>query len=215
MTNSSRDSYNSDTSLARLSKYAKMFGFEDTTGLEIPETTPQFSDQDAVRSAIGQGSHAYSTAQLGRYVAAIANSGTVYDLTLLSKVTDSAGNLVQDYSPSIYNQVNISSTSWNAVHQGMRAVIESTASYKDMQIDAAGKTGTAQQSTSRPNHALFIGYAPYNDPQLALSCRIAFGYTSSNAAEVCRDIMKYYFNLENKDDILNGTASEAGSVIGD
>ena len=215
MTNSSRDSYNSDTSLARLSKYAKMFGFEDTTGLEIPETTPQFSDQDAVRSAIGQGSHAYSTAQLGRYVAAIANSGTVYNLTLLSKVTDSAGNLVQDYSPSIYNQVNISSTSWNAVHQGMRAVIESTASYKDMQIDAAGKTGTAQQSTSRPNHALFIGYAPYNDPQLALSCRIAFGYTSSNAAEVCRDIMKYYFNLENKDDILNGTASEAGSVIGD
>ena len=101
------------------------------------------------------------------------------------------------------------------MHQGMRAVIESTASYKDMQIDAAGKTGTAQQSTSRPNHALFIGYAPYNDPQLALSCRIAFGYTSSNAAEVCRDIMKYYFNLENKDDILNGTASEAGSVIGD
>ncbi|MDY5647597.1 MAG: penicillin-binding transpeptidase domain-containing protein [Lachnospiraceae bacterium] len=207
--------YNSDLALSRLSKYAEMFGFEDKTGIEIPESEPQFSDQDAVRSAIGQGSHAYTTIQLGRYVASIANRGTVYNMTLLYKVTDSAGNLIEDYSPSIYNQIDISSSTWSAVQQGMRSVVENTASFDGMEIAVAGKTGTAQQSTSRPNHALFVGYAPYESPSLALACRIPFGYTSSNAAEVCRDIIKYCFNLADKEEILNGTASEAGSVIGD
>ena len=97
----------------------------------------------------------------------------------------------------------------------MRSVVENTASFDGMEIAVAGKTGTAQQSTSRPNHALFVGYAPYESPSLALACRIPFGYTSSNAAEVCRDIIKYCFNLADKEEILNGTASEAGSVIGD
>lgn len=207
--------YNSDLGLSRLKKYADMFGLTDKTGLEIPESESQFSTQDVVRSAIGQGTHAYTTAQLGRYVTAIANNGTVYNLSLLSKVTDAAGNVLETYEPSVYNQVDISRDAWNSVHQGMRAVIANTASYDEMPITVAGKTGTAQQSTSRPNHALFVGYAPYEDPEISIACRIAFGYTSANAAEVCRDIIKYHLNLADKSEILSGVASEAGSIIGD
>ena len=71
----------------------------------------------------------------------------------------------------------------------------------------AGKTGTAQQSRSRPNHALFIGYAPYDDPEIAIATRIAFGYTSHNAAEVSKDILAYYFGVSATEDLLNGEAS--------
>ena len=130
-------------------------------------------------------------------------------------MTDAAGNVLETYEPSVYNQVDISRDAWNSVHQGMRAVIANTASYDEMPITVAGKTGTAQQSTSRPNHALFVGYAPYEDPEISIACRIAFGYTSANAAEVCRDIIKYHLNLADKSEILSGVASEAGSIIGD
>ena len=75
--------YVNDTrGLARLEKYADMFGLTDRSGVEIPETEPQFSKTDIVRAAIGQATHAYSPAQIARYVTTVANNGTCYDLTL-------------------------------------------------------------------------------------------------------------------------------------
>ncbi len=80
----------------------------------------------------------------------------------------------------------------------------------------AGKTGTAQQSKSHPNHAFFIGYAPYESPEIAIAVRIANGYTSANCAEVGADVFKYYFNLADKAEIVSGTASgSTGQTIGD
>ncbi len=208
-------SYNSDLGLNRLRKYAEMFGLTETTGLEIPESSPQFSSESAVHSAIGQGNHAYTTAQLARYVAAIANGGTVYDLSLISKVTDSSGNMISENSPQVYGEAELSPSTWNCIQTGMYEVIENMASYSEMAINVAGKTGTAQQTESRPNHALFIGYAPYESPELAVSCRISFGYTSSNAAEVCRDIFSYYFGLADRDTLITGEATQAAAAIGD
>ena len=80
---SSESGYSSDQGCETLLKYATMFGLNQTTGIEIPESSPQVSDQDSVRSAIGQGTNNYTTTQLARYVTAIANRGTVYNLSLL------------------------------------------------------------------------------------------------------------------------------------
>ena len=77
----------------------------------------------------------------------------------------------------------------------------------------AGKTGTAQQSKSHPNHALFMGYAPYESPQIAIAIRIANGYTSANAASMAADIFSYYFDLTDKDELLNGSATTATSAV--
>ena len=205
--------YSSDRALAALSKYAAMFGFDHTSGMELPESDPKISDSDGIRSAIGQGTHLYTVSQIARYVSTIANRGTVYDLTLLDKLTDSEGNTIEDYSASVYNNIDIADNSWNTIQEGMHQVAENTAAFKDLNLTIAGKTGTAQQSKSHPNHALFMGYAPYESPQIAIAIRVANGYTSANAASMAADIFSYYFDLTDKDELLNGSATTATSAV--
>lgn len=207
------DTYTEDKGIATLQKYAAMFGLDEKTGIEIPESAPQISDEYPITSSIGQGNHAYTTTQLARYLTAVASSGNVYKLTLLDKETTSDGTLVQEFKPEIIRNITeVSDASWNAIHSGMRMVVENTKAFKDFPVIAvAGKTGTAQQIETRANHALFIGYAPYEDPQIAIATRIAFGYTSANAAEVSSNILKYYFDLADEDTLLDGQAEDVGN----
>jgi len=200
-------SYDAQLGLDNLFKYADMFGLSDKSGIEIEESMPEVSDEYPVLSAIGQGTNNYTTAGLARYVTTVANNGTCYDLTLLDKVTDANGNLIMDYSPTIRNIVELPTNYWNAIHTGMKRVVEKKAYYSDLGVVVAGKTGTAEESRNRANHALFVSYAPYENPEITVSTRIAFGYTSEYAANLTRDIYKYYFGLAEEDDILTGTAA--------
>lgn len=207
------DRYNSDLGLEKLAKYADLYGLSEKSGVEISEYQPKVSDFDAVRSAIGQGTHNYTTVGLARYVTAVANSGTCYNLTLLDKVTDRDGNLVKKYEAEVRNTIDLSETSWSAIHKGMRRVVEKKSYYANFPIAVAGKTGTAQESTSRPNHALFVGYAPYEKPEIAIAARVAFGYSSDYAAQIAQDVIKYYYQVEDEETMLTGTADTvAGGV---
>ena len=78
--------------------------------------------------------------------------------------------------------------------------------------NGAGKTGTAQQSSLHPDHGLFVGYAPADEPEIAAAVRITHGYSSSYAAEIGRDIARIYFDADEKDGIITGKAAELGSV---
>lgn len=205
--------YSSDRALGVLAEYAGQFGLDATTGIEVPENEPHLSDTDGVRSSIGQGTHLFSVSQLARYAATIANRGTSYNLTLLNKLTDSEGNTIEEYSASVYNEMDIADTTWNVIQEGMHQVALDTDAFEGLDLSIAGKTGTAQQSKSHPNHALFMGYAPYEDPQIAITIRIANGYTSANAATMAADIFKYYFGLAEEDEILTGTASQATTEV--
>ena len=109
--------------------------------------------------------------------------------------------------------MEIADVDWNTIQEGMHQVALNTSAFKNLDLTIAGKTGTAQQSKSHPNHALFIGYAPYESPQLALAIRIANGYTSANAAAMASDIFKYYFDLEGKDEVVSGTAVQGTSEV--
>ena len=214
------DSYNSDLGIDKLYQYADMFGLSEKSGVEIEEATPEVSKDYSVMSAIGQGTNNYTTVGLSRYVTTIANHGTCYNLTLLDKVTDSNGNLLKTFSPEIRNRVDISSSTWNSLHEGMRQVVEKRADYgilRNAGITVAGKTGTAEEARKRANHALFVSYAPYEDPEITITTRIANGYTSSYAANLTRDIYLYYFDLQDEDAILSGTAArpDVSSAGGD
>ncbi|MEE1255812.1 MAG: penicillin-binding transpeptidase domain-containing protein [Lachnospiraceae bacterium] len=198
--------YNSDYGLSRLKKYADLFGLTEKSGIEITESEPKFSDLYAVPSMIGQGTHNYTTVGLARYVTTIANSGTCYNLSLLEKLTDSKGNIIEDYKAEVRNQVTLDDSMWKAIHTGMRQVVETKAYYNDLAVNVAGKTGTAQQDKTRANHALFISYAPYENPEISVTIRIANGYDSGYAAQTARDVYKYYYGLAKEDDLLTGTA---------
>ena len=86
--------YSDITGVERLQKYAGMFGFDSTSGIELPESKPQISDADSIRTAIGQGTNNFTATQLARYVTTLANSGTCYDLSLVSEIKDIDGNVV-------------------------------------------------------------------------------------------------------------------------
>ncbi len=204
--------YNSEAGLAKLEKYADMFGLSDKSGLELPESSPKISDYDSIRSAIGQGTNNYSTAGLARYVATVANSGNCYELSLLDKTTDNEGNLLMEYTPKLRNQVELKQNTWDAIHVGMRKVVEDKKYYEGLPVDVAGKTGTAQENKRRANHALFVCYAPYQKPQIAMATRIAYGYASDYAAQLSQDIVKYYFKLEKEEDLITGKASDVTVV---
>ena len=95
----------------------------------------------------------------------------------------------------------------------MRKVVEGKKYYNDLGVNVAGKTGTAEQTKSRPNHALFVCYAPYESPEISIATRIPFGYSSDYAAQVTRDIIKYYYDLADEDDLITGTANSAEGGI--
>ena len=210
---SSESGYSSNQGCETLLKYATMFGLNQTTGIEIPESSPQVSDQDSVRSAIGQGTNNYTTTQLARYVTAIANRGTVYNLSLLDHVENKDGKVTKTYEPDVLNQIEgVSGNTWDAVQSGMRAVVTSNSTYSSLgNITMSGKTGTAQQSTTHPDHGLFVGYAPSDDPEVAFAIRIKNGYESLYPSEIGRDLMRYYYGETSRDELITGHASAAGS----
>ncbi len=205
---SSGDSYKSERGTDTLAKYADMYGLSETSGLELEESDPKLSTEDAVRSSIGQGNNNFTTAQLARYVTTVANSGTCYNLTLIDKITDKNGTLLEDRSAEVRNYVEMDESSWNAIHTGMRGVVERMSYYADLGVNVAGKTGTAEQSERHPNHALFVSYAPYENPEISVTVRIANGYSSSYAAQTAKDIYTYYYKLDDEENILTGQAAE-------
>ena len=203
--------YNTQKGLSTLKKYASLFGLNEKSGLdkELGEADPMISDKDSVRSAIGQGSNAYTPDQMARYITTLANRGTCYDLTLVDKITGKDDSIIKDNSAKVNHELSeVSPTTWDAVQEGMHAVVNSPkgsvySTFKDFGVDVAGKTGTSQISKSIPNNALFVSYAPYENPEIAVTVVIPNGYTSHNAADLAKQLYSYYFKLEDEEKLLN------------
>lgn len=199
-------SYKAETGLNTLAKYAQMYGLTEKTGIEIDESTPQVSDELPIPSAIGQGTNAFTSVGLTRYVASIANGGNVYNLTLIDSVQNAEGHVLMRNEPVIYNHIDIPEEYFTAMKKGMRQVVQNKSYFSNLAVDVAGKTGTAEQVSSRPNHALFVCYAPYDNPELAITTRIPFGYSSDYAAQTTRDVIAYYYGLASEEEVITGTA---------
>lgn len=198
---------NNEKGLSRLKKYAKEYGLTAKSGIELPEAEPSFSDIDIVRTAIGQGSNSYTPVQLSRYVTTIANGGTCYDLTLVDKITDTKTGKTKKNSANIRNDADIPTTTWSAITNGMKRVVNSgniSSLFQKVPVTVAGKTGTAQINPNEPNHALFVSFAPYSDPEISVTAVIPNGFTSSNAAELASKIYKYYFDKKSRKSLLQG-----------
>ncbi len=200
-------SYDDDTGTKTLARYAALYGLDSKSGVEVPESSPHIATSDPVRAAMGQSDHAYTVSQLARYVNTVANSGNCYDLTLIDRITDSNGNTISSSDPVLHSTVDLPQELWDAIHSGMRAVVKNHDAFsKYTGVAVAGKTGTAQFVTTKPNHALFIGYAPYEAPEIALAVRVAYGYTSANTATIARDVINYYFKQQDISDLIPGHA---------
>ena len=193
--------YNSARGIQRLQEYAAMYGLNRRSGVEIEEAAPHVATGDCVRAAIGQADNAYSTVGLARYVTTIANRGTCFDLTLVDKIIDPLGTERLN-SAEITGGVALSDEYWNAIYEGMRGVVRDLSFFSRLSISVAGKTGTAENAANRPNHSLFIGFAPYENPEIACATRIPYGYTSSYAAQISQMVLARYTGDSTIDQIL-------------
>ncbi len=211
--------YNEKLGIDHLTHYAKLLGFDSLTGVEMNEYVPQISTQYPIVTAIGQGKNNYTAVQLARYISTIANGGTLYPLSLLNQITQQDGTVVKSYNQVGQKVQGISESTWSKVQESTKSVItEGTVRdiFKDSTVLIAGKTGSAEEDFSRPNHALFVSYAPANDPEISITTTIRNGYTSANTALLAKEIYEYYYGDTTLEDILSNHAlSGSDTVVND
>ena len=193
-------SYNDANGIDLIQKYAHIYGLDQKTGLEISESKSSVATEYPVMAAIGQSDNNYTTVALSRYVTAVA-SGKKYNYQLMNKIVDADGKTVKKYKAD-YEDISdtLTSSQWDAIHSGMREVVSTMDRFQGFDIPVAGKTGTAQQD-GHANHGLFVGYAPYDDPEITIAVRIANGYNSHNAATAARNVISYYYKETSMKDI--------------
>ena len=216
------NTYNSNYGVKRIQEYAGKYGLGAASGVELPESEPSLLTSDPIRGAIGQDTNAYTTASLAKYVTSVANSGTTYRLTLIDRIQTADGEESQ-HEKHIDETVDLEEDEWNAIHKGMRRVATGYSAFNVLwENPVAGKTGTAQQ-TGMPDNSLFVGYAPYYEPNawnaeemsqrenLALAVRIPNGYSSSYAAQLASDVIRVFYNPDDLENIVDSIILNQGS----
>lgn len=208
-----------------LDEYYDAFGLNSPTGMEIgenppsmaspsykeeimkwqnPEATPsqtRWTSGDTIRAAIGQSVNSFSAASMNKYIATLANGGTRYKMHLIDKVKTSDGSVTQQTEEVVENIMEIDRENLDAVYEGMRLVTQGSKGtlrnvFKDFPIDVAAKSGTAEENKNNSSHSWFVGFAPYDNPQIAVTVMIPFGDVSgSPAAVTARNIIGEYMGL--------------------
>lgn len=156
-------------------------------------------------AAIGQGISNFTPLQLVNYIATIANGGTRYKLHLVDKITDADGNLIEQVQPEVIEQTGVSKATLDEVKYGMSLVTggedgTAAAAFSGFPIKTAGKTGSAtfsnnQNAYGRTAYAVYIGYAPYDNPEIAVCVIVFDGGHGGYIAPVARAMYEAYFKL--------------------
>ena len=164
-----------------------------------------------IRTGIGQAVSSVTPIAVARYVAAIANKGTVYDANIVNRITSSDGTLVKQFEPSILNVINAPEEYWKAIHDGLKGVVSpedgGTAAQRFSEefkrkgyLDLlSGKTGSAQVGNNPidiENTSWFVSYAPRDNPEIVVVVCVPNGYSGSSSAGAIEDIMTYYFDKQ-------------------
>jgi len=197
--------------IAKLSEYAESFGFGQLTGIEIGGevkgqiASPQNKEKrgetwnpgDTLQASIGQSDNLITPIQLASYVATIANGGTRYQPHIVKMVKDSeTGDIIKKTEVTVVDDISIDKANLDAVKLGMKKVAEEgTASnvFEDFFIEVAGKTGTAEVSKGS-NNGIFVAFAPYDNPKIAVAIVIEHGTGGYLAAPIAKAMFTEYFS---------------------
>ena len=213
-----------------IASYAHSFGLGEKTGIEFgDEASGNVSSReykkkiattkedeawyagDTIQTAIGQSYSYFSPIQLANYIAGIANGGVRYKTHILKSVRSSVdGSTVYESEPQVIGNVEINPKNLEAVKQGMLGVVDegsASAIFENYQVSIGGKTGTAQIGSNVSDNALFVAFAPFDDPEIAVAVVIEHGVKGANAAYVARDIFDKYFK-KNEISVENSNIGE-------
>ena len=187
----------------KLTDYYKQFGLGVATGVEVNDAKgillePKSDGSgDTLQIAIGQ-LNAFTPLQLANYTATLANGGTHYRASLISKIVSYDISTVYDESePEVKNTVSVKDSTLAAVKEGMLSVTEDgtgRAALGNYPIKVGGKTGTAQVE-GKADHSVFVAFAPFDNPEIAISVVLEHGSSGFSAGSIVRDILDAYFGF--------------------
>jgi len=197
-----------DLGIERFNKYMQKFGLGEKTGIDLPAeavgTIPsaQWKERefkeiwfpgDTINLSIGQGYLLLTPLQVHNIITAITGEGEIYKLHLAKKVISADGKTVKEIKPEIYRKLNFSPDTFKIVKEGLRQGWR--ANIKGLAV--AGKTGTAQNPQGE-THAWFIGFAPYENPEVCITVFLENGGEGGEAAApIARAMLEKYFNIKN------------------
>ena len=214
-----------------IEKYSRLFGLGNKTGINLPGEAAGLVpsrawklknlDQEwyAVENlfvAIGQGFHMYTPLQMANAFSAVANGGTLYKPRLVSQVIGPKGEIKQQFAPEEIGKVPLSTSTINLLREGLRKVAtDGTAggAFENFPVQVAGKTGTAE-NPPYDDFALFAGYAPFDDPTIAVVVVVEQGgHGGSAAAPIARKVMEAAFNINQPSLLEIPTVLKAGTIL--
>lgn len=217
---------NSMKAITTMNEYMAAFGLNHYTGLELDEYGPTMASPankeraiktfnpdattsqtrwtagDTIRAAIGQSVNSYTPAQMAKYISTLANGGTLYKLHMVDHIQNPDGSLYSQVDEVVENVIEFEEEHLQAVYNGMYLVAYGNrgtlrTAFSDLPVEVAAKTGTAEEDKNRSSHTWFVCFAPYDDPQIAISIMIPFGEGSGNLApEIAKAIIREYLGLD-------------------
>lgn len=199
--------------ITKMNDYCKQLGLGVKTGIGMGESSGILAGReerekqelswyaaDTLTAAIGQNDNKFTPMQMAAYMATIANGGTRYEARLIKTIKsyDMSETVVEDTSdnPVVYNELNVEKTIINVVKDGMLSVTEegtASTTFQNYKIKVGGKTGTADTRKDVSANAVFIAFAPFEEPEIAI-CILGehCGY-GSYMAPIAKEICDYYF----------------------
>ncbi len=204
----------------KLSAWAREFGFGDRVGLEdingeiggeiaSRELKKQLYDEpqysiwfpgDTLNAALGQGYHSYTPLQMANYASMMANKGIHYRPYIVDKIVDGDDEIIEEGSPEIIREMEVEERNWEIVRRGMRdaSLPGGTAGRisEDLPFEVAVKTGTAETGPGREPNSWIVGFAPYEDPEIAFALLVEKGgVAGARLTPVVRDLLDSHFDL--------------------
>lgn len=206
--------------IEKLDEYAAMFGLGEKTGIEVPESkgvvsSRQYTEEvlgqkwfegNVMSAAIGQENSQFTPIQLANYVATLVNGGTHYQAHLLKTVkSGDYSQVIFQQEPVVLDTIDIDTANLAAVKDGMLRVAKKSGYFKNLPFDVGAKTGSAQVNLATESNAVYVCFAPYDDPQIAIAIVVEQGGSGKELAAIAEDIMEFYFS---SDSTLEGVAGE-------
>lgn len=204
----------------KIDEYALAFGLGEKTGIEIGERAGTLASPgereaaggvwyggDTVQAAIGQSDHLFTPLQLANYIATLVSGGEHYSTHLLKAVKSyDNSEVIAVGSSEPKNTVKISDSTLQAVKKGMLGYTQPGGMvysyFKDCVVTAGAKTGTAQLGSNITNNGVFVCFAPYEEPEIAVAIAIEHGGSGAALATTAVDIINAYFDREDTASIL-------------
>lgn len=192
----------------KLDEYANRFGLGEKSGIELGEETgvvagPEYTEslggtwyEGSITSvAIGQESTQVTPLQLANYIATLVNGGTRHAAHFLKETkSGDFSQVTYRYEPQVLDEIEIQEENLKAVKSGMLAMAQSTPAFRALPFQAGAKTGSAQISAQTESNAVFVCFAPYDDPEIVVAMAVEHGGSGSELASMAADVLSYYFS---------------------